>query len=217
MIREDSEIAKFISELETELKNPLPGKDAQRLMAPSLRLPGISAFKSKTFKSSSVLILLYPDKSRLNTVFILRTLSGPHSGEISLPGGKTEKNDSSAEYTALRECQEEIGVKIQDVRIIGKLTELYVPFSNYMINPFVGYIDYTPTFIPNKSEVDEIIQVSLIDLFSKSNRLSKPLRLAFIKVNAPYYNIKEKHVWGATAMIISELNEVYKTLSKFKG
>ena len=90
MIKENLKIDTFLSELEKELKNSLPGKDAQKLMAPSFRIPGISHFKRKNFKESSVIILLYPVNGDLNTVFILRSPNGPHSREISLPGGKAE-------------------------------------------------------------------------------------------------------------------------------
>ena len=216
MIKENLKIDTFLSELEKELKNSLPGKDAQKLMAPSFRIPGISHFKRKNFKESSVIILLYPVNGDLNTVFILRSPNGPHRGEISLPGGKAEDIDISAAQTAMRECNEEIGVE-KDIKIIGRLTGLYVPFSNYMIYPFIGYVNYKPSFIPNIDEVEEIIEVRLKDLFAEENRMSKYIRLAFFKIRAPYYNIRGKHVWGATAMIISEFDEICRLIEKAHG
>jgi 8-oxo-dGTP pyrophosphatase MutT (NUDIX family) len=215
MINLNSKVDIFLLDLEKELKNSLPGMDAQKLMAPSFRIPGISYFKRKNFKKSSVLILLYPVNEVLHTVFILRALTGLHSGEISLPGGKAESIDISPEHTAIRECNEEIGVKTEHIKIIGSLTGLYVHFSNYMIYPFVGYVNYKPSFVPNKNEVEEIIEVGFNELFAEKNRMSKKLKLAFFKIHAPYYDIRGQHIWGATAMIMSELNEIVKSLDTF--
>ncbi|MFC2117635.1 NUDIX hydrolase [Bacteroidota bacterium] len=209
-------VNKFLDELESVLKNELPGKKAQMLMAPSLRIPGISNISKKRARDCGVLILLYKYNNDINTVFILRTSKGPHSGEISLPGGKKEKDDISIQHTALRECREEIGSPGDEIRMLGRLSQLYVPFSNFIINPYIAYINYKPEFIPNPREVEDIIEVSLKDLFSKENQSSKTLRLAFFKINAPYFDVKGQHIWGATAMILSELQEILKKAPSFR-
>lgn len=206
----------FLKELKTALKNELPGNDAQRKMAPSLRIPAMSVIAKRKARESSVMILLYKNKQTLNTVFILRASNGPHAGEISLPGGKAESSDTSSEHTAIRECQEEIGAPGDKIGILGRLTDLYVPFSNFLIHPIVGYLDSRPEFTPNIGEVRKIIEVSLGDLFALENRLSKRIRLAFFKIHAPYYKLNNEHVWGATAMIMSEFNELVTKLPSFE-
>jgi len=206
----------FLEELKTALRKELPGKDAQKKMAPSLRIPGLSVIGKKKAQESSVMILLYKNEHSLYTVFILRASKGPHAGEISLPGGKADRKDISYEHTAIRECQEEIAAPVEKIEIIGKLTDLYVPFSNFIIHPIVGYLDFRPEFIPNIGEVEKIIEVSLGNLFSLENRLSKNIRLAFFRIRAPYYKINKYHVWGATAMIMSEFNELVLGLPTFK-
>jgi 8-oxo-dGTP pyrophosphatase MutT (NUDIX family) len=201
-------------DLKHKLSEKLPGSEAQYQLAPLIRKEQVrQAFEQKLVpKESAVLILLYPKNDRWHLVFTQRhSYKGVHSGQVSFPGGKYEKSDPTIESTALREAQEEIGIHAEDVRIIGKLTNLYVPPSNFNINPFVGYVDYQPEFVPQISEVKEIIECSIDSLLVKNIIKQKVIAMANgLKIDTPYFDINGKVVWGATAMILNEFVAVVK-------
>jgi 8-oxo-dGTP pyrophosphatase MutT (NUDIX family) len=161
----------------------------------------------------AVLILLYEEGNTIKTCFIERTqYDGVHSGQIAFPGGKKEA-DETLEQTALREAEEEIGVNASDVVILGRLTELYIPPSNFLVHPFVGTIDYKPDFLPQEAEVAEVVEFSVDDLADVRLRGQKKIKLSSGSVvETPYFDLHGKIVWGATAMIISEFLEVINTL-----
>jgi hypothetical protein len=117
------------------------------------------------------------------------------------------------EQTALREAEEEIGVKRNDVQILGQLTELYIPPSNFLVHPFVGAINYSPVFFPQAAEVAEVVEIKIDDLADVRFRGEKKITLSNGNtVQTPYYGLKGKTVWGATAMIISEFLEVVSAI-----
>jgi 8-oxo-dGTP pyrophosphatase MutT (NUDIX family) len=191
------------------LGRELPGEAAQGLMAPSVRPPGLAQFDGSQPRSSGVMILLFPAPEGLSTVFILRTEGGPHGGQISLPGGKQEQSDADLVATARRETQEEIGVDAAQVRDLGLLTPLYVPHSNYIIQPVVGYLNSTPVFVPDKQEVAGVISCTLEELFAPENRKNMVFHRSGFDISAPYYNAGGHRIWGATAMIMSEFERIF--------
>ena len=195
-------------ELEAELKKPLPGVDAQLRMSPAVRRPVSVEYP---LKNAGVLILLYPFGGRVHTVFIKRTeYEGVHSGQVSLPGGMYKEEDGSLVNTALREANEETGMDILSVTIIGKLTPLHIPVSNVNVYAFVGVADSRPDFIHDPAEVQYLIEESLDELLNEVNRKTKTMTLFGNEVVVPYFDIKDNHIWGATAMIISEFSEIVK-------
>jgi 8-oxo-dGTP pyrophosphatase MutT (NUDIX family) len=197
----------IISQLEDRLKLPLPGIEAQFKMAPAIRkpMPFDDIMKKEPVKSS-VLILLYPNNGELSTVLIKRNeYDGMHSNQISLPGGKMDLTDNDEAHTALREAEEEIGINVTDVKLIGQLTTFYVQPSNFIVYPFVGYIDYTPAFKPDPNEVQYLIEAPVSMLRDKSIIKQTDIKVRDFVINAPYYDIDEHIVWGATAMMLSEL------------
>jgi 8-oxo-dGTP pyrophosphatase MutT (NUDIX family) len=197
------------------LQQPLPGKDLQFLMAPKQResLKNFNYNKSNT-TDSAVLISLFPFKEELYTVFILRAdYKGVHSGQISFPGGRKDKQDENLIQTALREAQEETGIKPDNVNILGQLTELYVYPSNFIIYPFIGYLNEKPDFIPDPKEVKDIIVFPLEKLCDDRIRSSKLIKAASgLEIEAPYYNLNGHVLWGATAMIVSEFVQVLREI-----
>ncbi|MCX6257570.1 MAG: CoA pyrophosphatase [Bacteroidia bacterium] len=201
--------SEYTDKLEQRLKNPLPGSGSQFKMAPSARIkmPDLkSPFKAR---ESAVLILIFPVHEMPHIVFIERaSYDGKHSGEISLPGGKAEPGDINIDATALRESEEEVGVIQADIKIIGRLTELYIPFSHFCVQPIVGIIDYEPVFIPNKLEVKSIIIAGIAELLDPANRQTEDIKIADNNINAPFYSVKGHHIWGATSMIMSEFLEI---------
>lgn len=204
---------KIIDELRHLLLKPLPGQQAQLLMAPAGRTASLNekgAHCSAT--RSSVLILLYPEKNRLMTTFILRPqYDGIHSGQISLPGGRFENYDVSLKQTALRETDEEIGVCVPTEQILGKLTPLYIPPSNFIVHPYIGYINSKPSFNPDKIEVKKIIEADITLFFDQKNIGSRLFSNKRYKIKAPFFNIDNYHIWGATAMIMSEFCMIIKS------
>ncbi len=197
-----------IEDLRTALLRPLPGRSAQELMAPSLRPAGKITHDGSEPRASGVLILLFPGLKGLSTVFIERSQWGPHGGQISLPGGKKEDQDPDIVCTALRETSEEIGIVTSGIEMMGLLTTLFVPHSNYLIQPVVGYLWSQPVFKPDLHEVESVVVVGLSDLFDPVNRKTMIIRRPDVDISAPYYDADGHHVWGATAMIISELEVV---------
>lgn len=204
----------FVKDLDKLLKNiSLPGIKAQSIMAPEFRIP--KEFIKNTHnnpKKSAVLILLYEDKKEIKTVLIKRPkYDGVHSGQISLPGGQFDEIDDSLVQTAIREAYEEIGIEIPRIRIIGNLSNLYIPPSNFEVLPVVAYYEGHPEFKPNKQEVDEIIEVYISTLLDNETKQSKELSVRGFTIQTPYFNIHENVVWGATAMILSEFIEILKS------
>lgn len=200
----------FVEVLKTELQKDLPGFDAQKTMSPSIRedLMGNTIPNPKT-RQSAVLILLFPNGNNIDTLLIKRPVyDGPHSGQVSFPGGKFDEADSDIQATALRETFEEVGVNPTDISIIGQLTQLYIPVSNMMVHPFVGVINIKPEFNPNIKEVERIISVPIKQLANPKNRSVKVITSHGKLITAPYFNVSREFIWGATAMILAEFVEI---------
>jgi 8-oxo-dGTP pyrophosphatase MutT (NUDIX family) len=209
------EFDQFIILLEKRLQKPLPGRPAQLKMSSLARMRELMKFPSPEDASqSSVLILLYPLAGSIGLVLMLRPeYRGIHSGQISLPGGKFEETDESLIYTALREAREEIGIDPMQVQVIGQLTELYIPPSNFLVTPVVGYQASQPHFTADPKEVAKIIEIQLDDLLNESNRQMKRMKISLgFSLKVPSYFIDGNIVWGATAMILSELGEIVSEL-----
>jgi 8-oxo-dGTP pyrophosphatase MutT (NUDIX family) len=145
------------------------------------------------------------------TVFIKRTeYKGVHSGQISLPGGLYKHSDEDLKYTALREANEETGIEIKDVNMLGKLTSLYIPVSNIQVFPYVGVSKRRPVFKPDPFEVKYIIETPLSHLLDSENQKHKIMQIGENEIEIPYFDMHGDHLWGATAMIMSEFLEVVK-------
>jgi 8-oxo-dGTP pyrophosphatase MutT (NUDIX family) len=165
-------------------------------------------------RQSSVMILLYPDSNAAHLPLILRpTYTGAHSGQVSLPGGKEEPEDVNRQHTALREMEEEIGVSADDVVVLGNLTEIFVAASNFRVLPVVGYLNYKPNFIPEIKEVAEILTSPLEAIIALEQKREKEMLIGGqFAINSPYFDINGKVVWGATAMILSELATIIREI-----
>lgn len=189
----------------------LPGKDAHVRMAPQpLDLRRFTTTFSEPPKKSGVLLLFYPDQGAVYFPLIKRPqYPGVHSGQVGFPGGKMEPSDPDILFTALREAEEEIGINASKVEVLGRLTDLYIPASNFLVSPVVGFVPEKPSFVPEQREVARIIVTEVISLFHPEVR--KQTRLAVgggMYLDTPYFAVEEEVVWGATAMILSELIQV---------
>ena len=200
-------------QLKQKFQQPLPGLPSQLKMAPPNRATELRQQKDKnvTPRHSAVLMLLFEEEGALKTVFIKRSeYNGLHSGQISFPGGKFEAYDSCFEQTALRETREEIGVCEDHIELIGQLTELYIPPSNFLVKVFVGYCQQKPMYTIEKREVERVIEVALNELYNpKSTQLVEHISSSSgLKMEVPAYVVNNVVIWGATAMMVSELLEV---------
>lgn len=163
---------------------------------------------TETSKISAVLVLFYPFNGRSYFTLIKRpTYNGYHSGQVAFPGGKKEPTDNSLKDTALREAFEEIGVHQSSVKVVNRLSDLYIPISDFLVSPFIGICSETPSFSHNKREVEYVIPV-LTDSFISSAICDTEIEVNGKVMNVPAYILNEEKVWGATAMILSELQAI---------
>jgi 8-oxo-dGTP pyrophosphatase MutT (NUDIX family) len=206
------EFKEFISRLKKQMTLPLPGLEVQLKMTSNRRQREMMEFRQSDHAvKSSVLILLYPgsQNGRPSFAVILRpTYDGVHSGQISLPGGRFEVTDIDLRRTALRETHEEIGIDPSAVTLIGQLTELYIPPSNYLVQPFVGFMNGTPAFKPQPEEVERIIEIPVTPLLENNNLVLKEIKVGAELFAAPSFVIGDTTIWGATAMILNEFKEI---------
>lgn len=205
----------FISKLKQQLTQPLPGEEAQYRMASANRKMHLKELlaNAKNPKVSAVLVLLYPSGENINILLMQRTTDqGVHSGQVSFPGGKYEIQDGTFENTALREAGEELSILKDRVNIIGGLSPLYIPPSNFLVHPFIGYTVEKPAIVPSKNEVYEVIEADIELLLDDKLKERKVIDVRGYSIDTPYYNIYGHVVWGATAMILSEFEEVLRRI-----
>lgn len=209
--------SKVIRHLETQLSlADLPSEQDRLFMAPYKRIVNGKLYQAPPKpKLSAVLILLYPTANgeTLFSLMLRETYKGAHSGQVSLPGGRHEKSDPHFEYTALRETNEEFGVPLEEMHILGKISEVYIPPSGFLVKPFVGYAKEAPRFNIDPREVKKRIEVPLSELMDESRQKDTLLELQEgYKVKVPYFDLQNEVVWGATALILGELHLILKNL-----
>lgn len=190
----------------------LPGLPAQRKLAPPLR--GKYSGPPANARRASVMALLYPIGEVLHLLYIQRTspANDRHAGQISFPGGSVDPEDIDAIDTALRELEEEVGVGREDIEVLGPLTQLYIPISNFLVDPFVGYMPYKPALTPQLTEVARTLELPLKDFLSPSALQVGPRKLAngITLPEVPYWAVAGEEVWGATSMMTAELLELLR-------
>jgi len=205
-------VSRLISELEKQLKLQLPGIEVQNKMAP-LKIKEREAFRKNYPQKGGVLVLLYPAGNSIKIALMLRPENmGVHSDQVSFPGGKFEQGDETMENTALREAKEELGIEPSKIKLIGALTELYIPASNFVVYPFLAVSEVRPDFVPHSVEVKKIIEMDIVQLLDESIVKSKPVFMSVLgkELVVPYFDFEGHTIWGATAMILGELKELLK-------
>lgn len=201
----DTSFYSFTEDLHQRLQKPLPGEVAHRKMASTARYRLGSKPNERT-RRSAVLICFYPYQNAIYLPLILRPqYDGVHAGQMAFPGGRMERIDENLTRTALREAQEEVGIRVSDVKVLGVLTELFIPPSNFYVQPVVGILPYRPDFYPDPREVEAVVEVELTTLLDETIVGDSQIEVRGMTIDAPFYQIQGYRVWGATAMMISEL------------
>ena len=200
--------------IQAALRGPLPGLRAMVRMAPMPR-PLEPPTPDHRPREGGVLVLLYPGgpAGDLHLVLTRRTDSvGNHRGQISFPGGSVDPGDPSTAYTAMREACEEIGVCEDDLQLLGDLTPLYIPPSDYYIYPHVAWVPRRPDFDPQPDEVAELLEPPIAHFLDERNIVVEDWLLRGELRQVPFYNVCGHKVWGATAMVLAELAAALATI-----
>lgn len=193
---------------------PLPGQEAHNIFRAKPIGDVRPRINHKTPpRPGGVLVLLYEDDGIVKFPLIKRPdYPGAHGGQVSLPGGKAEPGEDAVE-TALRECEEEIGVNRTEITVLGKLSNFFVLPSNYLVTPVIGCIDYKPLFRPDPYEVDRILESTLMNVTRDDAVKEKEILAAGkYRMMAPHFEVDNEVVWGATAMMLNEFRVVLNQL-----
>ncbi len=196
---------------------PLPGLASQLKMSPPFRLElmeqQVEAMKNS--KKAAVTALFYPDEKQVTKLILIlrKTYKGVHSAQVGFPGGRREDSDETLMHAALRETWEEVGVPISDIKVLKAMTELYIPPSNFTVYPYFGITHKTPMFVKQDEEVEDLIEVLLTDFVDDNSISSVKVMTSLEKeMQVPAFILNGHIVWGATAMMLSELKDLLKTV-----
>lgn len=200
----------FRERLEAAFQEPLPGQPAQYKMVPPGRpVTDLEAIDQEKVRQAAVAALFFNKGNRPHIILTLRLeYEGVHSGQISFPGGRREEEDRSFMHTALRETEEEIGVKDKEIELLGSLTSVYIPPSNFYVYPFVGILESSPMYKKQEEEVASILEIDFNDFINPKNITEQILKTRGLTMKVPAFHISGYTIWGATAMMISEIREM---------
>jgi 8-oxo-dGTP pyrophosphatase MutT (NUDIX family) len=199
-----------VDQLKSEISKGLPGESAHAAMSPIDRKK-INWDTTDAIRESAVAIVLFEKNDLPHCLLIQRTeYEGKHSGQMSFPGGKKDPEDIDLEYTARRECFEEIGIPVEKGTLLGELTSVFIPVSSFIVRPFLFFHDEIVELVPNEREVAEIVSFQLSDLIKENviSTMEIPLTNGTYLKEVPYFDLEGKKVWGATALILNEMREL---------
>ncbi len=196
-----------------KLSQPLPGLVSHLKLAPKTRVKEITEYCEKIInaRKSAVMILLFHEGSDLKVIIIRRSFYvGIHAGQIAFPGGRYEEEDGNVENTAKREIAEEIGITADKIEVLGRLSDIYVPPSNFLISIFVGYLDQRPVYKIDEREVAEVIEIDFNDFYKENIIHEKEFVVPsdHSSTIALYYQVGNIELWGASAMVMTEFLDV---------
>ena len=204
----------FKTTLERTIGNHLPHPDAQQLMAPfKLGNRNVLLEMNNNPRLGGVMILVFNKQNKAHFALIRRPeYDGVHSGQIAFPGGQKDETDHDIKETAIRETFEEVGVQLRSNQILGKISQVYIPPSKFLVTPYVAVLDACPVFKKDDFEVAEVLEVPISILFDDSIIKDGQVNVGSqgMKMNAPYFDIFGHKVWGATAIMLSEFKAILK-------
>lgn len=199
--------------IKTALGKNLPGSVSHKKMLPKNRVLKAPDSEKPEIKHSSVLLLMFVENEELTACLIKRPKHMKHhAGQIALPGGRVEAGETKLE-TALRETQEEIGIKPEQIEILGELSGFYVEVSRFQIHPFVGWLQKKPEFFIQKNEVEKTILFPVKNFGKEFGNVE--IQTVTGKLKVPCVHFENEIIWGATAMIMSEFYDVLKSANLF--
>ncbi len=199
--------------------NHLPGEQVHLEMIPYRKLKGAYNLDQKNARASAVLCLLQKTNKSLSCLLIERQDDGgKHSGQIAFPGGKKDKTDSNLQYTALRETHEEVGIPSREIEVLGELTSVYIPVSNFLVQPFLGILNQPQELILSPNEVKSAFWIDLDELIHPNSKQCKSIKNhnGMILKDIPCFELNNKIVWGATSLILNELKAIIKSSNLLK-
>ncbi|GLB51632.1 coenzyme A pyrophosphatase [Neptunitalea chrysea] len=203
-------------QLASKIQNmPLPGKEAHYKMSSEARIRHIKKFNDNfdDARKAAVLACFYPNiQEDVQLLLTLRhSYNGVHSNQISFPGGKSEKVDVNLTETALRETEEEVGIHRSNVEVVKELSKVFIPPSNFLVQPYLGYVKTTPDFTIQEYEVATLIEVAFADLMDDHFIEEVPITTSYAKnIHVPAFNFYDNIVWGATGMILNEVKTLFR-------
>jgi 8-oxo-dGTP pyrophosphatase MutT (NUDIX family) len=200
----------FIKKITQRMQAPLPGREAQLRMAHITRRMYVDAPVGA--RQAAVLLALFQKNADWHVVLIQRNANDrdQHGGQLGFPGGKAEPTDGSMLATALREAEEEVGILREQVKVLGGMTELYIPVSNFQVHPYLGFLDAPPVYQLQVEEVHAVLEVPLSHFQMPGTRGVTDIRInpQITLKNVPYFDLQGRVLWGATAMMLNELMEM---------
>ena len=203
-------INKIAEQLKARLKKPLPGNEAHLITRIKTKSEVTFPNTIETAIPAAVLILLFPFKDEIQFFLTKRTEDVEHhKGQISLPGGIRENNET-LEKTAVRETKEEVGIDPNTIMNLGSLTPFFIPVTGYIVHPFIGWCKEKPSTQVHDVEVNQLFSVSISELLDENILQNEEWNIRGYDAIVPYYNFRECKVWGATAAILSEFKLILK-------
>ncbi|HSG67401.1 MAG TPA: CoA pyrophosphatase [Bacteroidales bacterium] len=203
---------RFKEDLKNALTAGLPGLTSQLKMVPEIRRREIENRRlDNDTRKAAVLICFYPGENGGIELALIRRneYDGVHSGQISFPGGGYEEGDKDLVDTALREAEEEVNIRAGDVEVLGEISPVYIPPSNFFVKPVIGWLDERPAFIPEINEVQEVISLNLEEITDPGCVATKNIEhREFRIIDVPCFYIRGHIIWGATAMMLSEIVDI---------
>lgn len=197
--------------LTDRLRSDLPSWSAQARYQPELSFGRHRGPAPWDARPAAVLLLLYPREGAWHIPLTLRPAHMlDHASQVSLPGGTIEPGETS-QQAALREYAEELGAPPADVRMLGRLSELYLFASNYRVEPWLAAVDVAPTWNPSRGEVERLLEVPLAHLTDPANTATFERRQRGITYSAPCFTWQSERIWGATSMVLAELVSLVST------
>lgn len=207
----------YLDRIQEALKFELPGHRAHAELAPLGRKSVEEAMaEADNPRMSAVLAVAYPVGGETYFCFIQRRdYKGVHSGQIAFPGGKKEEDDPDLVHTAIRETEEEVGLELGPENLLGELSPLYIPPSNFYVQPYLAHVTERPDFVPDPMEVQDILEISLRDLLDEDNLVDADVEVGgtSFRIRTKAFQIEEHIIWGATAMMVAELRYMLRAVS----